>query len=110
MHDARKADGIPPDQIYGPIFYVLAGLMIAGFVANLLIKPLHEKWFMKKHEVEAFNAAYRAAEAAVGIKPSSAEVKGGRIDLKAIFFWAAVGIPLSWGIWVTLEKALMLFE
>jgi MFS family permease len=110
MHDARKAEGIPPDQIYGPIFYVLAALMIAGFVANLLIKPLHEKWFMKKNEVEAFTAAYRAAEAAVGIKPSAAEVKGGRIDVKAIFFWAAVGIPLWWGIWVTLEKALMLFE
>jgi len=110
MHDARKAAGIPPEQIYGPIFYVLAGLMIVGFVANLLIKPLHEKWFMKKQEVEAFNAAYRAAEAAVGLKPSSAEVQNKRVDPKAVFFWAAVGIPLTWGIWVTLDKALMLFE
>ena len=26
MHDSRKAEGIAPDQIYHPIFYVLAGL------------------------------------------------------------------------------------
>ncbi len=24
--------------------------------------------------------------------------------------WAAVGIPLLWGIWITVEKALVLFE
>ena len=29
MHDARKAAGMPPDQIYHPIFYVLAGLLVA---------------------------------------------------------------------------------
>ena len=53
MHDARKAAGVPPDQIYHPIFYVLAGLLVGGFVANLLIRPLNKKWFMKPEEVEA---------------------------------------------------------
>jgi hypothetical protein len=37
-------------------------------------------------------------------------VQSKRVDLRAIFYWAAVGIPLSWGIWITLDKALMLFE
>ncbi len=43
MHDARKAAGVPPDQIYHPIFYVLAGLLVAGFIANLLIRPLEQE-------------------------------------------------------------------
>ena len=43
MHDTRKAAGIAPDQIYHPIFYVLAGLLVAGFIANLLIKPLGQE-------------------------------------------------------------------
>jgi hypothetical protein len=30
--------------------------------------------------------------------------------LGAILAWAAVGIPLVWGIWITLEKALALFQ
>ena len=40
MHDTRQAAGVPPDQIYGPIFYTLAGLLVVGFVANLLVRPV----------------------------------------------------------------------
>ena len=53
MREARLAVGVPRDQLYDPIFYVLAGLLVAGFIANLLIRPLHKKWFMSKDEVEA---------------------------------------------------------
>jgi MFS family permease len=104
MHDARKAEGIPPDQIYHPIFYVLAGLLVAGFIANLLIRPLHKKWFMSEEEVAALQAKLKSR---VEFAESTA-VKGG-FDLKALLAWAAVGIPLAWGIWITLEKALVLF-
>jgi len=27
-----------------------------------------------------------------------------------IVAWLAVGIPLAWGVWITLEKALVLFR
>jgi MFS family permease len=104
MHDARKAEGIPPDQIYHPIFYVLAGLLVAGFIANLLIRPLHKKWFMSEEEVAALQAKLKSR---VEFAESTA-VKAG-FDIKALLAWAAVGIPLAWGIWITLEKALVLF-
>ena len=105
MHDARKAEGIPPDQIYHPIFYVLAGLLVAGFIANLLIRPLDKKWFMSEEEVAALQAKLKSR---VEVAESTA-VKAG-FDLKALLAWAAVGIPLAWGIWITLEKALVLFK
>ena len=110
MHDARKAEGVPPDQIYGPIFYVLAGLLVVGFVANLLIRPLSEKWFMKEDEVRALQTGYVAAAGATGVKTVAAGANGGRMDVTAILAWAAVCIPLAWGIWITLDKALILFE
>ena len=47
------AAGVPPDQIYHPIFYMLAGLLVAGFIANPLISPLDKNWFMRPEEVEA---------------------------------------------------------
>ena len=110
MHDNRVAAGIAPDRIYHPIFYVLAGLLVAGFVANLLIRPLDKKWFMKDEEVKALQAAEaRAAAAAAGVKTVSAKAGGG-VDVTAILAWAAVGIPLAWGIWITLAKALVLFQ
>ena len=110
MHDNRVAAGIAPDRIYHPIFYVLAGLLVAGFVANLLIRPLDKKWFMKDEEVKALQAAEARAEAAAaGVKTVSAKAGGG-VDVTAILAWAAVGIPLAWGIWITLAKALVLFQ
>jgi hypothetical protein len=87
---------------------VLSGLLVAGFIANLLIRPLHKKWFMKEEEVAALQAHDR--EAAARVKAGSFGIGGGTFDLTAMLAWAAVGIPLAWGVWITLEKALILFE
>jgi MFS family permease len=105
MHDSRVAAGVPPNEIYHPIFYVLAGLLVAGFIANLLIRPLDKKWFMSDEEVAALQAKLKSRFEG----PAATAVKAG-FDLKAMLAWAAVGIPLAWGIWITLEKALVLFK
>ena len=105
MHDARVAEGVPPDQIYHPIFYVLAGLLVLGFIANLLIRPLDKKWFMSEEEVQALQAKVKVKPEAETV--SAPSVAG--LDVRAVLAWAAVGIPLAWGIWITLEKALVLF-
>ena len=108
MREARLAAGVPRDQLYDPIFYVLAGLLVAGFVANLLIRPLHKKWFMKEEEVAALQAVDR--KAAERIKASATVTVSDGFDIRALLAWAAVGIPLAWGVWITLEKALVLFR
>jgi len=53
-------------------------------------------------------SAFPQAEEWAAEFAESTAVKGG-FDLKALLAWAAVGIPLAWGIWITLEKALVLF-
>ena len=108
MHDSRKAEGIPADQIYHPIFYVLAGLLVAGFIANLLIKPLHKKWSMRDEEVAALQAEER--EAAAHVKVGSFGIGAGKFSLTLILAWLAVCVPLGWGIWITLTKAMVLFQ
>jgi MFS family permease len=110
MHDTRKAAGVPADQIYHPIFYVLAGLLVAGFICNLLIRPLAKRWFMKDEEVKAIQAAYQEAAATAGVTKVAAAPKAGSFGLTAVLAWAAVGIPLAWGIWITVQKALVLFS
>ena len=108
MREARLAAGVPRDQLYDPIFYVLAGLLVAGFIANLLIRPLHQRWFMKDEEVAELQAVDRkAAERVKAVSPGAA---GEAFDLKAILVWAAVGIPLAWGVWITFDKAMILFQ
>jgi hypothetical protein len=63
---------------------------------------------MKAEEVEALQAADR--KAAERVKATAAAPSTEGLDLKAVLAWAAVGIPLAWGVWITLEKALVLFR
>ena len=182
MHDSRKAAGIAPDQLYHPIFYVLAGLLVAGFMANLLIKPLDKKWFMSKEEVEALQTksavvrtgAATRSQGTEETRPGISLLQPIGVSLVAVavvwwityytkvggfsgafpclvlpcqtaadtgtlayspfllwiglavwlagivlsprrlnptpLLWLPVGIPLLWGIWITVDKALVLFK
>ena len=51
MHDVRLEQKIPFDQIYGPIFYVLAAMLVVGLIANLLVRPVADKYFMTDAEL-----------------------------------------------------------
>ncbi len=108
LHDTRHAEGIPPDQIYGQIFYILAGLLVAGFVANLLIRPVAPKWHMSEADVAIEQAKLKSA-AGPDVAGSYGIGRGG-FDLKAAVFWALVGVPLAWGFWETFTKALVFFH
>ena len=53
LHDIRLEQNIPFDQIYSPIFLVLACMLFIGFIANLLVRPVADKWFMTEQELQA---------------------------------------------------------
>jgi len=98
---------VPRDHVYDVTMYVLAGMLVAGFVCNYLIKPLADHWFMKPEEVAKLQAASAKSEAA--IKHGSFGIGKGGLDAQAVMFWAVVGIPLAWGVWKTLESAIKIF-
>ncbi|SDR62202.1 Major Facilitator Superfamily protein [Rhizobiales bacterium GAS113] len=107
LHDTRVGAGLPRDHIYDLIFYVLAALLVAGFISNFLIGPVASKWFMKEEDVAAMQA--KAATAMAG--PSGSYGIGwGGLDAKAGLAWLAVGIPILWGVWKTLEGAVAIFR
>jgi MFS family permease len=108
LHDTRIAAGVSPDQVYGPIFYILAGMLVVGFVANLLVRPVNPKWHMTEADLAAERAKLHE-KSAVAQTGSFGIGKGG-LDGKAAAFWLLVGIPLAWGVWKTVEKALVLFQ
>ncbi len=81
LHDTRLAEGIAPDQIYGPIFYILAGMLVVGFVANLLVRPVNPKWHMSEAEVSAEQAKLRLASATA--ETGSFGIGKGGLDAKA---------------------------
>jgi MFS family permease len=107
LHDTRAASGVPADQIYGPIFYILAGMLGIGFVANLLVSPVNPKWHMNDADLAELHA--KLHEKTVGVTSGSFGIGKGGLDAKALPFWLLVGIPLAWGIFKTFQKAIGLF-
>ena len=81
--------------------------MVAGFVANLLVHPVNPKWHMSEADVAADKAKH--ASSAGPQTTGSLGIGMGGLDFKAVLFWLLVGIPLAWGVWNTVEKALVLF-
>ncbi|WEX08181.1 OFA family MFS transporter [Chelativorans sp. AA-79] len=98
--------GIPREQVYDFTMYILAGMLVLGLIANAMVKPLPEKWYMSDEEVAKLQA--KSAAASEGPTGSFGIGKGG-FDAKALAAWAVVGIPILWGVWITLQKTAALF-
>ena len=49
-------------------------------------------------------------EAAAHVKSGSFGIGGGKFSAASILAWLVVLIPLGWGVWITLQKTLVLFE
>jgi len=112
MHDTRLEAKVPFDQIYAPIFIVLAGLLVVGFIANFLVKPVDEKYYMTDAELEAERKlAHEKSEAAnVGGSVANNTSQSASHPMLVMLVWALVLIPISYGIWSTIQKAWGLFH
>ncbi len=97
LRESQLAAGVARQNVYDTALLVLAGLLIAGFVCNLAVRPVARKWFTL-----APTAAVTPAEAM-----SAAPGGFGAI---ALLPWLAVGLPLLWGFWQTMQKAAVLFK
>ncbi|WP_430439496.1 OFA family MFS transporter [Shinella sp.] len=107
IREAQIAAGVEPGPaLYTGTMYILAGMLALGLIANLFVRPLADKWFMSDEEVASLQAKTAAADA--GPTGSFGIGKGG-LDARAVLAWAIVGLPLLWGIWVTLKSTAALF-
>ncbi len=106
IREFQLAAGVPRDKLYDTTMYILCAMLVAGLICNLLIKPVDPKWHMSDADV----AKLQAATATGGGGPSgSFGIGKGGLDVKAALFWAFVGVPLAWGVWITLQSAAKIF-
>ncbi len=102
LRDFEIAAGVPRESVYDVTLYILAGLLVLGFLANLAIRPVAPRWWMVPQGAPASGPAV-AAGGSFGIG------KGG-LSAGAALAWACVAVPIAWGGWLTLSKALILFS
>src|ERR1700680_2838035 len=58
--------GVPRDKVYDVTMYVLAGMLVLGFLANPLVEPVGVRWYLKAGEVAALQAKTQAVGAVSG--------------------------------------------
>jgi MFS family permease len=111
VRESQIAAGVPREQVYDLALYILSGMLVVGFIANLLVRPVAPRWYMKDEEVAALQAKLRTADSrADGGGGGSFGIGRGGLDGKAVLAWLAVGIPIGWGVWTTLSKSFVLFQ
>jgi MFS family permease len=110
LREYQLEHGVPRAQVYDITAYILCGLLAVGFLCNLLIKPVAQKHFMTEAELEAERKlAHDAARSATAsMRGAMEEEKTSTATL--VIAWLVVGVPILWGVWVTLGKAWVLFK
>jgi len=102
IRDAQIAAGVERALVYDRTLYILAGFLALGFVCNALVRPVAAKWLMR--DVAAQTSPTRPLEA------KSFGVAGGGFGIGAALAWLAVGLPIAWGAWQTLQSAVKIFQ
>ncbi|KQU28967.1 MFS transporter [Methylobacterium sp. Leaf94] len=106
IRQAQVDAGIQGAALYTRTMYILAAFLAAGFVANLLVRPLAARWFMSD---AALAASAKGGNATAAGRTSARGIGRGGVTPLAILAWIAVGVPIAWGIWSTVSKAMILF-
>ena len=108
MREYQLGLGIPREQVYNQTMYILTGMLVVGLVCNLLVRPLNPKWFMTDAELAVEKKL--AHEKAVASEVGSAHGQGTAVSpALVVMAWTAVGLPLIWGVYRTLQSVAKFF-
>lgn len=105
MRDRALAAGVPAAQVYPPIYWTLAGLLVLAFVINLGVRPVDPALHRQPEE----SAIAYEADALTGDAPPAHHEPAG-LTGAVLIAWIAVLIPIGWGVWQTLGKAAVLLR
>ena len=103
--DSQGEPGNLTSADYRPALLTMVGILVVGFIANLLVRPVHERF----HEParEDGTDPDRGQDAAAGVT----EGHDTPVPTSALLpvAWALAAIPLAYGVYQTVVKAAALF-
>lgn len=117
-NDYQVRTGVPRGAAYDQTMYILASMLVVGFLCNLLVRPVADSLFRMPDSGVGVTprpnsstevVASKDPEAECGDRSSPTAAPESRLLLFA--FWAVVLAPLLWGVWMTIQQAgVVLFE
>ncbi|CAN5900761.1 hypothetical protein BH20ACT6_BH20ACT6_01720 [soil metagenome] len=100
--DAQGTPGELTSAAYRPALFTMVGLLAVGFVANLLVRPVDERWHEHSDTVE------RAKDTSNGRDRTGSAGSSVPSWLLPVA-WAVVSVPLAYGVYKVLVTASNLF-
>src|SRR6185503_19909418 len=64
LREYNITHGVPKAQAYNNTMYIMAGLLVVGFICNLMVKAVHERFHMKTTDSRGLETGTRAATTA----------------------------------------------
>ncbi len=58
IREYQIGNGVAKAEAYNVTMYIMAGILLIGFICNLLIKPVHEKHHMKHDDFDELDGIY----------------------------------------------------
>ena len=108
--------GMPRSRAYDQTMLLLAGLLVAGFFCNLLVRPVHKPQPRDDDDTGSASSSARLPAAPYRSGPweqsPTASAAGAAHDGSGswlVLFWLLVAVPMAWGVWMTLRQAWALF-
>ena len=101
--DAEGTPGNLTADAYRPALFTMVGVLAVGFVANLLMRPVADKWHESDETVEQASRTDTHVSDTAG---SGSTVPSWVLPLA----WALVAVPLTYGVYKTIETAIDLFS
>jgi MFS family permease len=105
--------GVPRARAYDQTMLLLAGMLVAGFFCNLLVRPVKRPHALGDEDAGGTPASLPATQHQSGPREPPRTVTfdgptdaGSRVWL--VMLWLLVAVPLAWGVWMTMRQAWLL--
>ena len=99
VRDYEIAQGVPKTQVYDTVLYIMVGILALGFVCNLLVRPVDQKWLMRKEGAAGGDSSPAA------VRTSAQGIGRGGLSGAALIPWLIVAVPVAWGLYKALLSA-----
>jgi MFS family permease len=101
--------GVARADAYTITMYILAGLLVFGFICNWLVKSVAERHYMTEDQLKVEKKVADDTHQHF-VKDVEALAVEATHSWKVLLAWLVIWIPLGWGIGITLQKAAVLFH
>jgi hypothetical protein len=109
MREYQLSIGNALEQVYNQSMYLLAGVLVIGLICKLLARPAAEKWFMTDVELAQEKRLAHEKASAPELHRSGGSSDNASLAVAALAL-LAVGIPLAWGVYRTLQSVVKFFN